>query len=74
MSTDEAGWLWVVIDVLGVLVLAGALIYGLSTWRKKRTDPATERAAREATHAMYHHEDAVAEAKSEGRPAVDRRG
>jgi hypothetical protein len=73
MSTDEGGWLWLVIDVALVLVLAAALAYGLMVWRKKRRDPAIQRAAREATERMHHHEEAEAEARAEGRPAVDTR-
>jgi hypothetical protein len=71
MSTDEGGWLWLVIDVALVLVLAGALAYGLIMWRNRRRNPAIERASREATHRMYHHEDAEAVASKEGRPTVD---
>jgi hypothetical protein len=71
MFTDEGGWLWLVIDVLLVAALAGALVYGVSMWRRKRSEPATERAAREATKAMYHHEDAEAAARAEGRPTIE---
>jgi hypothetical protein len=71
MFSDEGGWLWLVIDVLLVAALAGALVYGTVTWRKRRRDPATERAAREATKEMYHHEDAEAEARVEGRPTIE---
>lgn len=71
MFTDQGGWLWVVVDVFLVAVFAGALIYALMTWRKKRRDPETERRAREATQALYHHEDAEAVARAEGRPTVD---
>jgi hypothetical protein len=65
MAMDQGGWLWLVIDVLAVVALAGALIYGLSTWRKRRTDPDTVRRAREATHRLYHHDEAVAEEAAE---------
>lgn len=71
MFTDQGGWLWLVIDVLAVVVFAGALACGISAWRKKRSDPATERRSREATKEMYHHEDAEAVARAEGRPTVD---
>jgi hypothetical protein len=74
MFSDQGGMLFVIITVVGVLGLAAALMYGVSMWRSKRRDPATERAAREATKAMYHHEDAEAEARAEGRPKADTRG
>jgi hypothetical protein len=72
MSTDQGGWLFMVITVIGVIALAGALFYGVSMWRNKRIDPATERASREATERLYHHEDAEAEAAAEGRPDAAR--
>ena len=71
MFTDQGGTLWLIIDVLLVVVFAGALIYGVSRWRGKRRDPAIQRAAREATERMYHHEEAEQEARAEGRPTVD---
>jgi hypothetical protein len=71
MFTDEGGWLWLVIDVALVAVLAAALAYGVIAWRNRRRDPATERAAREAVKRAYHHEEAEAEARAEGRPTVD---
>jgi hypothetical protein len=71
MFTDQGGLLWLVIDVFLVVALGGALAYGLWMWRRKRADRATERAARQATQRMYHHEEAEAEARVEGRPTVD---
>jgi flagellar basal body-associated protein FliL len=71
MVEDQGGWLFAVITILGVVVLAGAMIYGAAMWRTQRRNPAVEAASREATKAMYHHEDAEAEARAEGRPTVD---
>jgi len=34
---DFGGWLYLLI-VLGVMILAAALIYGTATWRKRRKD------------------------------------
>lgn len=73
MFGDQGGWLFVAIDILGVLLLGAALFYGVSMWRSRRTDPTTERLSREATQRMYHHEDAEAEAAAEGRPEDARR-
>jgi hypothetical protein len=33
---DAGGWLWLVIDVIFVLALAFALIYGTIQWRERR--------------------------------------
>jgi hypothetical protein len=71
MFTDEGGWLWLVIDVLLVAALAGALVYATVSWSKRRRNPATERASREATKEMYHHDEAEAAARAEGRPTIE---
>ena len=36
MDSDAGGWLWLVIDVLMVAVLAVALIYATVSWRRRR--------------------------------------
>jgi hypothetical protein len=36
MDSDAGGWLWLVIDVLMVAVLAVALIYATVLWRRRR--------------------------------------
>ena len=36
MDSDAGGWLWFVIDVLMVAVLAVALIYATVLWRRRR--------------------------------------
>ena len=61
------GVLWAVIDVLLVIVFAIGLIYGLLMYRRRPHDPALGR-EREATDHLYHHEEAAAEAATEGRP------
>jgi hypothetical protein len=52
MNYEIGGWLWLVIDVLFVLGLAGALIYGMIMWRKWKQHPVKteerDRATREA--------------------------
>jgi hypothetical protein len=34
---DASGWMWFIVDVLFVLALAAALIYGTMMWRKRRS-------------------------------------
>ena len=36
MDSDAGGWLWLVIDMLMVAVLAVALIYATVLWRRRR--------------------------------------
>jgi hypothetical protein len=44
---DPRGWLWALIDIVGVMALTGALVYGTILWRQRRKDPQS-RAKREA--------------------------
>jgi hypothetical protein len=46
--TDPSGWLWALIDIVGVVALAGALVYASILWRRRRKDPIA-RAEREET-------------------------
>ena len=52
MDSDAGGWLWLVIDVVFVLVLAGALIYGTTMW-KRRKNRTLERVRDDATDRLY---------------------
>jgi hypothetical protein len=45
---DPSGWLWALMDVVGVVALAGALVYSTIVWRRRRKDP-IPRAEREET-------------------------
>jgi hypothetical protein len=54
MNDDAGGWLWLIIDVAFVALLAGALIYGVNVWRKRRS-AAAERVRDNATRELYHH-------------------
>jgi hypothetical protein len=54
MNDDAGGWLWFVIDVAFVAVLAAVLIYGVSMWRSRRRSPAVERSRDRATEELYH--------------------
>jgi flagellar basal body-associated protein FliL len=46
MSGDASGWLWIVIDVVMVAILAAGLIYGMAKWRRWKQNP-TQAAERE---------------------------
>jgi hypothetical protein len=54
MDGDAGGWLWLVIDVLFVVILAAGLVYGIAMWRSRRRDPKVERRRDEATRELYH--------------------
>jgi len=42
---EVGGWLWV-LDVIGAVVLAAVLIYGMANWRKRRVPKWTTRGKR----------------------------
>jgi flagellar biosynthesis/type III secretory pathway M-ring protein FliF/YscJ len=50
---DAGGWLWLVIDVICVLALAVALVYGIMQWRARRRSPLHRQATEEATRRLY---------------------
>jgi hypothetical protein len=50
---DVGGWLWLVIDVIGVAALAGTIIYATMMWRRRRKDPAFKRRQEEAIRENY---------------------
>lgn len=54
---ETGGWLWIVIDVLGILILAGALIYGTMMWRHRRKDPAMKQAQEKVTREHYRRDE-----------------
>jgi hypothetical protein len=53
MDNDAGGWLWLVIDVAFVAILAGALLYGIAMWRTRRRSATQERARDNATRELY---------------------
>jgi hypothetical protein len=55
---DTGGWLWFVIDVLLVGALGVGIAYGIMMWRRRRTDPQTERIRDAATRRAYEQNDA----------------
>jgi hypothetical protein len=50
---DYGGWMWLVIDVAMVAVLAAALLYGIGMWRKRYRDRTTQEVRDEATERLY---------------------
>jgi hypothetical protein len=56
MEHDAGGGLWFVIDVIAVVILAAAMIYGTMQWHKRRKTPVTEQRRDEATRELYHRE------------------
>lgn len=49
----SGGYLWGLIDVIGVAVLAAALIYGVMRWRSRSKSGAVEAARDRATDRVY---------------------
>lgn len=54
MDSDAGGWLWFVIDLLMVAVLAVALIYATVLWRRRRGR--LEQIGERATARLYERE------------------
>jgi hypothetical protein len=52
--TDTSSWLWVVIDVVAVLILAAAMAYGAYMWRTRSRNAVLQRVSDEATDRLYH--------------------
>jgi len=56
MAADANGWLWLVIDVIAVLVLAGLIAYGAIAYRRYRNRISDAERDR-ATRALYNSAD-----------------
>ena len=54
--SDFGGWLWLVIDVIFVALLAAGLIWGIMMWRSRRQTAHTERATKELYRRAAHDE------------------
>jgi hypothetical protein len=52
-SMEVGGWFWMILDVLGAVILAAALIYGTAMWRRRPKRPAAQRARDEAVRENY---------------------
>ena len=53
---DAGGPLWLFIDVLLVVVLAGALIYGMVMWRRWKNRPRAAAARDQKTKELFRNE------------------
>ena len=51
---NDGVWLWAIIDIAAVIILAVAIIYGTRMWRKRSRDPRIVRESDEATRRLYH--------------------
>ncbi len=56
MSGEAGGWMWALMDVVLVAILAAALAYGVFVWRKRRS-PVAEQRRDEATNRLYDRPD-----------------
>jgi len=50
---DFGGISWVAIDIIAVVILAAALIWGTMQWNKAKKDPELTRAREEGTRRNY---------------------
>lgn len=50
---DLGGILWIVIDILAVIALAGALVWGTLRWRRARREPELMRKHEQGTRENY---------------------
>lgn len=51
------GYMWLIIDVLLVAVLAGAMLWGAHQWRTRRRDRLARQAEDEAVKRVYREEE-----------------
>jgi hypothetical protein len=51
---DYGGWMWLLIDVVLVAILAAALVYGIGMWRRRSRNRTTQDIRDEATDRLYH--------------------
>jgi hypothetical protein len=58
MANESGQFLWLIIDVVLVLALAGALIYGIYMWSRHRGGPASERVRDRGTERVYREAEA----------------
>lgn len=53
MTGDASGWLWFVIGVAFIPILAGIMIYGGVQWRRRGRDRGTQEIRDRATRRVY---------------------
>ena len=57
MSGQAGGWMWLLLNVGLVVLLAGALGYGMWCWRAKRRSPAMDRLRDRKTEELHRRPD-----------------
>ncbi|MGF7159553.1 flagellar basal body-associated protein FliL [Rhodoligotrophos appendicifer] len=57
MDAEAGGLQWLIIDVIAVVVLAGAMIYGIMMWRRKNQTPAQKARTDEIVKKNYRDPD-----------------
>ncbi len=53
MANEPGQFLWLIMDVVLVLILGGALVYGLVMWSRRRKDPAARAVRDRGTERVY---------------------
>jgi hypothetical protein len=56
MDDNGGGWLWFVVDVIFVALLALGMIYGTLQWRSRRQSAVSDRERDRATRENYREE------------------
>jgi hypothetical protein len=56
MENDAGGGLWFLMTVVGVVILAAAMIYGTMQWQWRRKNRITEQHRDEATRELFREE------------------
>jgi hypothetical protein len=67
MSGEAGGWMWFLMNVGLVVLLGGALGYGMWTWRAKRRSPAVDRLRDRKTEELQNRRDPDEAAPLRGR-------
>jgi hypothetical protein len=57
MPDDMGGWLWIVVDIIGVVILGAAIAYGAMRWKRPK-NPTLDRIRDNATERLYKKDDA----------------
>jgi flagellar basal body-associated protein FliL len=57
MSGEAGGWMWLLLNVGLVALLAAALAYGMWSWRAKRRSPAIDRLRDRKTEELQRRRD-----------------
>ena len=53
------GYMWLIIDVILVVVLAAAILWGTHQWRQRRRGQRADRQSDEAVKRVYREEDST---------------